>query len=83
MGSSDGVHEVALGGIEKDSELSGMDQAVFAAAPPAAMRGLLDYCRRRYGSLRSYMEAVGFGAERQAALRAALTDDWPAAPAGG
>lgn len=39
--SSDGVHEVALGGIEKDSDLAGMDQAVFAAAPPEAMRGLM------------------------------------------
>ena len=42
--SSDGVHEVALGGIEKDSDLAGMDQAVFAAAPPEAMRGLMQVC---------------------------------------
>ncbi len=44
MRSSDGVHEVALGGIEKDSDLAGMDQAVFAAAPPEAMRGLMQVC---------------------------------------
>lgn len=39
--SSDGVHEVALGGIEKHQDLKGMDQAVFAAAPREAMAGLL------------------------------------------
>jgi protein tyrosine/serine phosphatase len=74
---SDGVHEVALGGIEKDSDLAGMDQAVFAAAPPEAMRGLMQYPKERYGGMRQYMEYIGFGREQQAALRRAMTDgDW-------
>lgn len=35
------MHEVALGGVEKDSTFKGLDQEVFAAAPPEAMCGLL------------------------------------------
>ncbi len=38
---SGGVQQVALGGLEKQGELKGMDEAVFSAAPPEAMRGLL------------------------------------------
>lgn len=35
------MQQVALGGLEKQGELKGMDEAVFSAAPPEAMRGLL------------------------------------------
>lgn len=38
---SAGVQQVALGGLEKQGELKGMDESVFSAAPPEAMRGLL------------------------------------------
>ena len=70
------MHEVALGGIEKQSDLKGMDEAVFAAAPPAAMRGLLQYCRQRYGGMCEYMQYIGFSREQQASLRRCLTDEW-------
>ncbi|PSC68002.1 tyrosine serine [Micractinium conductrix] len=73
---SAGVHQVALGGLEKQSDLKGMDEAVFSAAPPEAMRGLLDYCRQHWGSLRGYMEAIGFTRDQQERLAAAMTRDW-------
>lgn len=71
------MHEVALGGIEKQSDLRGMDEKVFAAAPPEAMRGLLQYCKERYGGMREYMHYIGFTREQQASLRRGLTEgDW-------
>ena len=76
--SSDGVHEVALGGIEKDSELAGMDQEVFAAAPPAAMRKLLQVRRGWRGGW------GGWGWERGRAhvsSRSASQDADPRCPA--
>ncbi|KAL4445823.1 hypothetical protein ABPG77_009022 [Micractinium sp. CCAP 211/92] len=74
---SGGVQQVALGGLEKQGELKGMDEAVFSAAPPEAMRGLLQYCNERWGGLRQYMAHIGFDRQQQDRLAAALTkDDW-------
>lgn len=71
------MHEVALGGLEKNSELAGMDQSVFAAAPPRAMRGLLQYLRIQYGGTHMYLDSIGFGRAQQDALKRAMTDgDW-------
>ncbi|KAL4425778.1 hypothetical protein ABPG75_009794 [Micractinium tetrahymenae] len=74
---SAGVHQVALGGLEKQGELKGMDEAVFSAAPPEAMRGLLQYCKERWGGMREYLAHIGFDRQQQERLAAALTDgDW-------
>ncbi len=70
------MHQVALGGIEKQEDLKGMDNELFAAAPPEAMRCLLQYLRSRYGGVREYMQAIGFTFEQQEALRKRLTGDW-------
>ena len=69
---SDGVDQVALGGLEKMKDVEGMDKALFASAPPEAMRTTLRYAQERYGGLTNYMVSIGFGREAQAALAAAL-----------
>ncbi|KAI3438607.1 hypothetical protein D9Q98_001030 [Chlorella vulgaris] len=73
---SDGVHEVALGGIEKEGDLRGVDDSIFAAAPPEAMRGLIQYCKDNYGGMREYMEYIGFTRDQQLTLRRCLTEQW-------
>ncbi|RMZ55575.1 hypothetical protein APUTEX25_000158 [Auxenochlorella protothecoides] len=74
---SDGVNEVALGGIERMEDVQGMDSAIFASAPAECMEALLDHAQEAYGGLAKYMTGIGFGEERQAALREALTGgDW-------
>lgn len=74
---SGGVQQVALGGLEKQGELKGMDEAVFSAAPPEAMRGLLQYCKERWGGLRQFLAHIGFDRQQQERLAAALTKgDW-------
>ena len=74
---SDGVDQVALGGLEKQSDLKGMDPAIFATAPPQAMRGLLQYAQQQYGGLGGYMERIGFDRQQQARMRASLTEaEW-------
>ena len=68
---------MALGGLEHQKDLQGMDQEVFAAAPPEAMWGLIQYLKERYGGMRQYMDHIGFTRGQQASLRKALTDgDW-------
>eukprot|EP00887_Chlorella_sp_A99_P000979 scaffold5.g979.t1 len=76
---SDGVDQVALGGLEKSREVQGMDQHLFVRAPPEVMEQTLEWVRVRYGGMRQYMTSIGFGAEQQARLCAALTTDdpWP------
>jgi hypothetical protein len=69
---SDGVDQVALGGIEKMKETQGMDQHLFASAPPAAIRELLDYIRDTYGGMKQYMKSIGFDEEKQEKLARAL-----------
>ena len=74
---SHGLHEVALGGIEKMDDTQGMDASIFESAPPEAMHALIDYAEENYGGLRGYMTKIGFGADKQDALRAALSQgDW-------
>jgi protein-tyrosine phosphatase len=72
---SDGIHKVALGGLEKMRDVQGMDEEIFSRAPPEAMRKLMDWSRERYGErgLVDYLVYVGFGEERQRQLRVALT----------
>jgi protein tyrosine/serine phosphatase len=75
---SDGVDAMALGGIEKMKDIQGMDSAIFSKAPPEAMRAALQYTREAYGGLRRYLSFIGFTAEKQEALRRAMTEgDWP------
>lgn len=72
---SDGVDQVALGGLEKMKETQGMDQHLFASAPPEAMEELLDYARSTYGGMKQYMKSIGFGEEQQERLARALTSE--------
>ncbi len=76
---SDGVDAVALGGLERGPDTRGMDPAIFSRAPEAAMRAALAYARRRWGGLPEYMAAIGFGADKQARLAAALGAEAPEA----
>lgn len=69
---SDGIDKVALGGLEKMKDVQGMEQGLFAQAPPEAMQITLDYAKRKYGGLTKYMESIGFSKDRQAALAEAL-----------
>ena len=69
---SDTYGAVALGGMEK-KELAGLDRSIFQRAPPEVMEKTLEYCKMRYDSLQGYMEFCGFGLEKQARLRAALS----------
>lgn len=74
---SDGVDQVALGGLEKMKETQGMDQQLFASAPPEAMEELLDYATSVHGGLKQYMKSIGFGEEQQEKLARALTSETP------
>jgi hypothetical protein len=40
---SAGNHGVALGGMESDKEMSGLDTELFSRAPPEAMQATLEY----------------------------------------
>ena len=70
---SNGVDKIALGGLEKMKDVQGMEQGLFAQAPPEAMRVTLDYAKQKYGGLAKYMESIGFGKDRQSALANALS----------
>ena len=72
---SDGVDAVALGGLEKMKEVQGMDNHLFAAAPPEVMRQLLQHAKQQYGGMTQYMEHIGFGQEKQKELAAALSPE--------
>lgn len=72
---SDGVDAVALGGLEKMQETQGMDQHLFASAPPEAMREVLQYAGEQYGGMTAYMRTIGFTTEKQAKLAAALSPE--------
>ncbi|GAB4817039.1 hypothetical protein N2152v2_004085 [Parachlorella kessleri] len=74
---SDGVDDIALGGIEKERDMQGIDPKIFSRAPPEAMERLLKHAEERYGGLRRYMEQIGFTREEQDRLCRSLTeDDW-------
>lgn len=73
---SDGLNEVALGGIEKMEDVRGMDPAIFGSAPAPVMEALLDHIDDTYGGITAYLTAIGFGPQRQHALRRALTEPW-------
>jgi len=62
---SDGVDEVALGGMEKDKELQELDTAMFSRAPPEAMEQTLEYFEAVYGGIRAYLEGIGFTRAQQ------------------
>lgn len=70
---SDGVNQIALGGLEKMKDVQGMDPKIFASAPPEAMEKLLQWSKERYGGLRGYMTSVGFDLEKQRKLCHSLT----------
>ncbi len=73
---SDGVDSVALGGLEKMKETQGMNQHLFASAPPEAMEEILEYARDTYGGgLKQYMTSIGFGEEQQERLAKALASE--------
>ena len=72
---SDGIDQVALGGLEKMKETQGMDQRLFASAPPEAMEEVFQYARDTYGGIRQYMSSIGFGEEQQKRLAKALSVD--------
>jgi protein tyrosine/serine phosphatase len=79
---SDGVDQVALGGLEKMKETQGMDQHLFASAPPEAMKEILDYARDTYGGIQQYMKSIGFDEEKQQKLARALGTEtiWKRSP---
>ena len=56
---SDAYHAVALGGLEKDKRLAGVDWDVFARAPATAMRCTLAWVSGKYGSVEGYMDDIG------------------------
>ena len=69
---SDAHHAVALAGLERMPELVDLNRAVFERAPREAMASALGHLRERYGGVRSYLDAIGFGRDRQRRLRDAL-----------
>ncbi len=71
---------MALLGLEKKKDLSGLDRSVFERAPEPAIRHALAFIARRWGSPAAYMEAAGFAAQQQARL-AELLCSQPAASA--
>lgn len=56
---SDAYHAVALGGLEKDTRLAGVDWDVFARAPATAMRCTLAWISGKYGSVERYLDDIG------------------------
>jgi len=70
---SDGVDEIALGGMEKDKELQELDTAMFSRAPPEAMGQTLTYFDSVYGGIRRYLEGIGFTREMQDRLARSLS----------
>lgn len=74
---SDGVNKVALGGLEKMRDTQGMDQTLFASAPPEAMKKTLDYIRHRWGGLHGYLDSIGFREEERRRLAIALSPETP------
>ncbi len=58
---SDAYHAVALGGLEKDKRLAGVDWDIFARAPATAMRRTLAYIGDKYGSVERYLDEIGMG----------------------
>jgi protein tyrosine/serine phosphatase len=72
---SDGVDDVALGGLEKMKETQGMDQRLFASAPPEAMKEILEYAKSTYGGMKQYMKSIGFDEGKQEKLAKALCSE--------
>lgn len=72
---SDGVNEVALGGLEKMKDVAGMEKDLFARAPPEAMKAILAHVQEKYGGFTEYMESIGFCKDRQAAVARALSPE--------
>lgn len=69
---SDGIDQIALGSMEKDKELQELDTAMFSRAPAEAMRQTIDYLNTQYGSIKGYLDSIGFPRSSQARLAAAL-----------
>lgn len=69
---SDGIDQIALGSMEKDKELQELDTAMFSRAPAEAMQLTIDYLSNQYGSIKGYLDSLGFGREKQARLASAL-----------
>ena len=61
-----------LGSMEKDKELQELDTAMFSRAPAEAMRQTIDYLNTQYGSIKGYLDSIGFPRSSQARLAAAL-----------
>lgn len=70
------IAAVALGGLEKkDAELEGLNTAVFASAPAAAILAALDHVRSAHGGVSAYLASGGFGPREQAALVRGLVEE--------
>lgn len=54
------MDQIALGGLEKDKELSALDTAMFSRAPPEAMHQTLKFYQTKYGGMREYLTSIGF-----------------------
>lgn len=69
---SDGVDEVALGGMEKDKELQQLDRTLFSRAPPEVMQKTLAHLQGRYGGAKGYLDSIGFSQQQQERLARSL-----------
>lgn len=64
-------HKAMVGALSQRN----LNPKTFLGAPPQVMRDTLEAIREEYGSVEGYMEWIGFGPEKQAKLRKALTED--------
>jgi protein tyrosine/serine phosphatase len=64
-------HKAMVGALSQRN----LDPKTFLGAPPQVMKDTLDAIREDYGSVENYMTWIGFGPEKQAKLKKALTDE--------
>jgi protein tyrosine/serine phosphatase len=64
-------HKAMVGALSQRN----LDPKTFLGAPPQVMKDTLDAIREDYGSVQGYLTWIGFGPEKQAKLKKALTDE--------
>lgn len=70
---SNGLNEVALGGVENMKEVEGVDRSMFSSAPPEVLEKTFEFLDRKFGGVHEYLDHIGFSHHLQRQLKDILT----------
>lgn len=70
---SNGLNEVALGGVENMKEVEGVDRSMFSNAPPEVLEKTFEFLERKFGGVKEYLDHIGFSFHLQQQLKDILT----------